>query len=520
MSTDKSELSREHVSSTYIRTLFSESLSRVYKSEVGLYQDLVDVVNQVNTSMLEHDPGLKQDLQRKNDLNRLDLERHGAIRLGTPEELRMMSRFLRTMGMISVGYYDLTQAGLPIHATCFRTTDPGQLAENPLRLFVSLLRIDHIDPALQSLVQIILQARQIFTPRVHALVSQHETHGGLTHSEATELIAQGIQTFRWQNHTTVPEGVYNTLLRENPILADIVAFKGPHINHLTPRALNIDAVQKRMREVGLPAKGVIEGPPAGRKVEVLLRQTSYFAQREEIIFSSSLPSEGMEMAKVENEKERRQGYHTARFGEIEQRGAALTPAGRALYDEVLASAMRLGLTAENADEEAYATFFSSAFPDDWEELRRQKLVWVRYRISDTSSSSSPSTCSPSSLGEPREKLIEELMKGGVVKCDPIVYEDFLPISAAGIFQSNLRRDSGFADGNSATEGEVEVAGHKAQQSPAMATGDVRQGKGRSSFEDALGGRVVDEMELYRTIQEDSLDAVWKSLVNMGVPTSC
>ena len=32
------------------------------------------------------------------------------------------------------------------------------------------------------------------------------------------------------------------------------------------------------------------------------------------------------------------GTHTARFGEIEQRGVALTPKGRELYDSLLAKA--------------------------------------------------------------------------------------------------------------------------------------------------------------------------------------
>ncbi len=34
----------------------------------------------------------------------------------------------------------------------------------------------------------------------------------------------------------------------------------------------------------------------------------------------------------------KQGTHTARFGEIEQRGVALTPKGRQLYDDLLRNA--------------------------------------------------------------------------------------------------------------------------------------------------------------------------------------
>ncbi|HRD84765.1 MAG TPA: DUF1338 family protein, partial [Rubrivivax sp.] len=48
---------------------------------------------------------------------RLDLERHGAIRVGTPAELAMLGRVFAVMGMHPVGYYDLTVAGVPVHAT-------------------------------------------------------------------------------------------------------------------------------------------------------------------------------------------------------------------------------------------------------------------------------------------------------------------------------------------------------------------------------------------------------------------
>jgi uncharacterized glyoxalase superfamily metalloenzyme YdcJ len=35
--------------------------------------------------------------------------------------------------------------------------------------------------------------------------------------------------------------------------------------------------------------------------------------------------------------------------------------------------------------------------------------------------------------------LDDLVAAGVLRYDPIVYEDFLPVSAAGIFQSNLHR---------------------------------------------------------------------------------
>ncbi|WP_143340603.1 2-oxoadipate dioxygenase/decarboxylase family protein, partial [Cronobacter sakazakii] len=129
-------------------------------------------------------------------------------------------------------------------------------------------------------------------------------------------------------------------------IADVVSFKGPHINHLTPRTLDIDAAQAAMPARGITPKETIEGPPA-RECPILLRQTSFKALQEPITF----PSDAGAVA----------GAHTARFGEIEQRGCALTPTGRALYDEALVK----------------KDF--SALPDDWTAMRRQGLGWFRYR---------------------------------------------------------------------------------------------------------------------------------------------
>ena len=462
---------RQHVSPTHIRTLFSESLSSLYKSEVALYSELVDVVNAVNRTILERDPDLKQELKRKNDLNRLNLERHGAIRLGSAQELRQMASFLRILGMVSVGYYDLAQAGLPIHATCFRTIDPMALGENPLRLFVSLLRLEDVSASLRPVVEGVLSKRRIFSQRVVELMTVAEKQGGLTLAEATELVVEGIQTFRWRGHATVSKATYDALLNENPILADIVGFQGPHINHLTPRALDIDLVQASMHKAGLPAKQSIEGPPR-REVPILLRQTSYYAQREEIVFSSAKDI----LAST--------GFHTARFGEIEERGAALSPKGRALYDTLLESATIQGISAAN--EEAYARHFQD-FPDDWTTLRREGLVWGRYVVCPQNAH----YCTWQSA-----LSLEELIDRGVVRCEPIVYEDFLPISAAGIFQSNLR-ESG-KEGNSTR--------------PTRFVENERNA--RLDFEEALGGEVLSEMDLYRNIQEESIADVKRQLAHM------
>ena len=151
------------------------------------------------------------------------------------------------------------------------------------------------------------------------------------------------------------------------------------------------------------------------------------------------------------------GTHTARFGEIEQRGCALTPTGRALYDEALV-------------KKDFA-----ALPDDWTALRRQKLAWFRYAPSEQGLSRAG--------GAPSD--LESLIAAGDVIAQPITYEDFLPVSAAGIFQSNLGS---------------EARGSAYAVDPAKA-----------DFEAALGRPVQDEMALYQAEQDASIAATLKAL---------
>ncbi len=74
-------------------------------------------------------------------------ERHGAVRIGTPDEFRWLARFMAAFAMEPHNYYDMTKVGSksqPIVATAFRS------AVNPShRLFSSLLQTDYFDEATQ-----------------------------------------------------------------------------------------------------------------------------------------------------------------------------------------------------------------------------------------------------------------------------------------------------------------------------------------------------------------------------------
>ncbi|KAJ9138463.1 DUF1338 domain protein [Pleurostoma richardsiae] len=451
------------VSTTELRHSFSVAMSKIYQNEVPLYSNLLRLVSSVNEAFLDSHPLIREQFRVTHQLERFHYERHGAIRLGTAEEMAAMARFFALMGMQPVGYYDLSQppANLPIYATCFRCLDLESLSINPFRMFVSLLRPELVSPTLREKALSILSRREIFSPRALELISSAEARGGLLASEAEEFIQEGLKPFKWSGQATVSLEEYQELQAENPLLADIVGFPGPHINHLTPRTLDIDAVQKGMEEYHIPMKEMIEGPPA-RECPILLRQTSFKALEEKVYFPV-LPQQGGAGS------ERILGSHTARFGEIEQRGAALTEKGRALYDWLVNKAWTQGVTA--ADPEAYKEVFRP-FPDTWEALREQGLAYFRYYPAKDAA-------------KPRKGAsIEELVREGKIAYEPLVYEDFLPLSAAGIFQSNLRRSS---SGSS------------------KAAADEADG-GKESLQRAIGKNIINEFRTYEELQEESLAA--------------
>lgn len=452
------------ISADTIRAMFLARLSAMCKSEMPRYRAMTELVARVNADVLAAQPELAKGETSAGDGADLDIERHGAVRVGTPGELVLLRRLFTVMGMAPVGYYDLSVAGLPVHSTAFRPLTEVALRESPFRVFVSLLRLDLIpEVKLRDEVTEILARRSLLTPRGHELLDQFEASGGFKEEEAREFVAEAIEAFRWRPDATVSIDVYRRLHAAHPLLADIACFKGPHINHLAAPTLDIDAVQRAMRTQGFEPKEIIEGPPR-RRCPILLRQTSFKALAEPVAFQA--PGGG-------------QATHTARFGEVEQRGAALTNEGRALYDRLLSAAQTNSFEDSSSSNAAgYERELSrqfEAFPDDYAELWVKELAFFRYRA----------------MGEglPRDRLrtptsIESLLAEGYLSIEPILYEDFLPASAAGIFRSNL------AD--------------------RMAIGNLERAS-RQSFENALGCAVIDPLTLYSEVEAASLAASLKAL---------
>ena len=446
-----------HVSRDQLRLRFARALSAMYRAEVPPYGVLTQLVEDVNAHALERDPALKARLAATDGLQRISEERHGAIRLGTGDELRGICRLFAAFGMEPVGYYDLGPAGVPVHSTAFRPVEANALAQSPFRVFTSLLRTEAIeDTALRREAERLLRSRNIFYADTLALADRAVEENGLSEEDATDLIAGAIETFRFRPQARASRALYEALKAEHPLIADVVAFKGPHINHLTPRTLAIDEVQRAMPERGIVPKAVVEGPPP-RRVSILLRQTSFKALTEPVSFAGDGP-------------EGKAGAHTARFGEVEERGVALTPKGRALYDRLL-DTVRARVTPQPGGsnrseyEQALRDEFT-AFPDDEATMRREGLAYFRYQRTDAPDADTNGLLE--NADEASRARIERLIERGAVRASPIVYEDFLPVSAAGIFQSNLGDRLGRSG----------------------------EGASRDAFEDALDATVRDEFAVY------------------------
>ncbi|MZT10224.1 DUF1338 family protein, partial [Citrobacter amalonaticus] len=245
-----------------IREHFSQAMSAMYQQEVPQYGTLLELVADVNLAVLENNPTLHEKLANADELARLNVERHGAIRVGTADELSTLRRMFAIMGMFPVSYYDLSQAGVPVHSTAFRPIDDASLSRNPFRVFTSLLRLELIENAsLRQRAAEILAQRDIFTPRCRELLDVWESQKGFNATQARQFVKEALETFRWHRHATVDEKTYHALHNEHRLIADVVCFPGCHINHLTPRTLDIDRVQSMMPECGIEPKVLIEGPP-------------------------------------------------------------------------------------------------------------------------------------------------------------------------------------------------------------------------------------------------------------------
>ncbi|MDX2131574.1 MAG: DUF1338 family protein [Planctomycetota bacterium] len=515
--------------------LFSE-LSRMFGREVPLYDKSLLVNSVTNRAVCDLLAACFDGFSITDEqLDKTSGERHGAIRIGRPDEYRWIGRFFACFAMQPHNFYDMTSVGAksqPVIATAFRS-----LVHPEHRIFTSLLQTSYFDDDTRRRVEALLARRQVFSPRAMQLIEACERDGGLSSSDADALIAEGTtRIFKWTGRAH-DHALYAHLCNAGfKIAADIACFQAHHLNHLTPNTFCMDLYTSAMKfclgemkeptfrtrastalqrleqhadahwmrlhfkhlsrdEIAAfrraaPAPGTIaravdalvarlsrddlrlatlnhagfkdftEGP--SQDTPVLLRQDAYKALTEPVHFTNP---DGTQFDTV----------HTARFGEIEQRFYATTPHGRELYDRCLAAAERdvpatLAKTDFSAYEAAYASHFAQ-FPKTLPELLSQGFVYAWFE---------PTAKGLNARGTIDSTDIFDLVREGYAAYEGLRYEDFLPVSAAGIFASNLN------------------------QYGTQSTAAVKPTYTKQMLEEILGKPIIEADVVYRGLHAESL----------------
>jgi uncharacterized glyoxalase superfamily metalloenzyme YdcJ len=405
------------ISQWRLRAAFAQRLSQMYGREVPAYTALVDVSREVNEDVLR---ARGADAERLGSIGRVGAERHGAIRVGTPREMKQVARIFGALGMRPVGFYDLRAAAssaVPVVSTAFRPVEAAELDRNPFRVFTSMLTPADprfFDADLRTRLEAFLAGRELFCPELLALADRAEAERELPEEAAERFLDLAVSAFELSQEP-VDKAWYETLERVSAVAADIGGVRSTHINHLTPRVLDIDELYRRMGAYGIEMIDSIQGPPKWHGPDVLLRQTSFRALAEPRTLRLA---DGTVAA----------GSLRVRFGEVEARGIALTRSGRELYDRLLMLVDREAPSHPGKPRSDVARqVWAEHLPDTEHDLAAQGLAYFTYHLSPER---------PRDGSRPPD-TVDELVRQGWATARPIVYEDFLPRSAAGIFQSNL-----------------------------------------------------------------------------------
>ncbi len=438
MTTTATHPTRRTLALTDLRAEFALRLAGLYGTEVPAYNTLVDVSREVNSDFIA-DRGA--EAERLGSINRVTAERHGAIRVGSPGELAQAARVFAGFGMYPVGFYDLrdaTKSSVPVVSTAFRPVEPAELARNPFRVFTSMLVTTDrrfFDAETQARLEGFIGARTLFEAELLELADRSADQGGLAEGDAGRLLDLATAAFELGTEP-VDHDWYFALERISAVAADIGGVPSTHLNHLTPRVLDIDDLYRRMEARGVTMIDEIQGPPDWEGPDVLLRQTSFKALAEERRFRHA---DGLVRA----------GSLRVRFGEVEQRGVALTARGRDLYDRMVAEVdARLAAAPAGTTTrvEVAREVWRTRLPRTERELAVQGLAFFTYAVAADRRPGGGT------------RSVSELVEAGVLIPEPIVYEDFLPRSAAGIFQSNLTDEGSRDDDLIGTPYDIDLLG--------------------------------------------------------------
>jgi uncharacterized glyoxalase superfamily metalloenzyme YdcJ len=528
--------------------LFAE-LSGLFAREVPMYDRSLLVNRACNRAVCDLVGRLHRGFEVDDaQLDRTSGERHGAIRIGRPDEYRWIGRFFGCFAMEPHNFYDMTAVGSksqPIIATAFRSA-----VRPEHRVFTSLLMTDYFDPQTRARIEGLLSGREVFSARARELVERCERQGGLSREDFDALIGEATgRIFRWTGRAR-DHALYEHLCRTGfKIAADIACFESHHLNHLTPNTFCMDLFTAAMKrclgeldeqafraratdalgrlvkaadrdwlrlhfkhlshaEIDSYQPGAAGAPEVAAVVEaiaavlrgeaydltklkhagykdftegpsedtpILLRQDAYKALTEPVRFTET---DGSVVDTV----------HTARFGEIEERGYATTAKGRALYDRCLAEAdamrerdPKLPTRDFAAYEAAYAKPFAP-FPKSLGALLEAGLVFGRF---------APTPAGLAAKGTLRTADILGLVRQGHAQVEGLRYEDFLPVSAAGIFASNLN------------------------QYGTQSTAAVKPTYSQTQLEAILGRPIIDSTAAYRAMEAASVLATLDTLGVLG-----
>ena len=463
----------QSVGTTELRAQFAARLSVLYGTEVPAYNTLVEVSHEVNRRVLEREGA---DAERLGSIARVTAERHGAIRVGTPTEMAQVARIFGALGMHPCGFYDLRDAWpapIPVVSTAFRPLDRAELAANPFRVFTSMLVPEDrrfFNEDLEARLKEFLGRRELFGEELLQLADRATEHAGLSVVDAERFLELATAAFALSTEP-VDRAWYAELEAVSSVAADIGGVSSTHVNHLTPRVLDIDDLYASMQARGIEMIDQIQGPPRWDGPDVLLRQTSFRALSEPRRFREADGSVG-------------EGALRVRFGEVEQRGIALTHAGRDLYDELVAETDRRLRSAGQGTsrQEVAAQVWAERLPGSERDLAHQGLAFFTYRVVNPAAATTPA-----GREAVERRYLRALVDLGVVVAEPIVYEDFLPRSAAGIFASNLTGSGSL---------------------------DINQGgaeRDRAWLSDVIGREVAIPEEVYAAESASSIAEVWRVL---------
>ena len=490
-------MSTSFANKTEMQNLLFAELSKMFGKEVPLYDKSLLVNKACNQTVCALLARKYHGFEiSEAQLDKTSGERHGAIRIGKPDEYRWIAKYFAAFGLLPHNFYDMTNLGgksQPVIATAFRSPlNPEH------RVFTSLLMTDYFDPETKQRVESLLGPREVFSARAKELTLKSEREGGLTWEDARALIHEGTtRIFKWTGKAR-DYRLYQELSEAGfKIAADIACFEAHHLNHLTPNTFCMDLYTAAMKFCLAELSAEVFVQRARSVVEFLWR----FADRDylklhfrhlsaEVIagyliettsnhnlaglvdallrrlqqpdlelhnlkhsgfkdFTEGPPADTPVLLRQDSYKALTEPVsflevdgtitdttHTARFGEIEQRFYATTPKGRALYDECLAQAEKLREAKPDLIKQDYAAYqvaYASCFASFPKTLNGLLEQGLVYgRYAATAKGEAAA----------RQQLIHttdvgELVRHGYVQVEGLRYEDFLPFSAAGIFASNL-----------------------------------------------------------------------------------